>query len=378
MGIRNKMLKWGGGGKLDKNGFTLVELLVVIAIIGMLIALLLPAVQAAREAARRMQCSNNLKQIGLAIHTHLDANNTLPASAIATFSAGFWPQLFAFTEQAALSDYMSTRGYWNWWVALNWWVDDANFGTGSQNINGITRENLASVPYMKCPSRRSGMQMTANTVPAGSAAETSLGPVGDYAIVMIKTPNAGGGGTDWWTMHYNHQPDVLPTIGLDRMSGPFRGAILGSLAGYLTQDWKPRDTIAWWSDGTSNQIIIGEKHIPQNRLGQCSHADTGGVSAFAADCSYFVSGSGWDAAGMGRSFRGWDVGNRWGIASAGDKVYELNDRGPLWNYGFGSSHPGVCQFAIGDGAVRSFPTTTSIDILIALATVNDGIAVSLP
>ena len=87
-----------------RAGFTLVELLVVIAIIGILIALLLPAVQAAREAARRMQCGNNLKQLDLAVHNYHAAMNTLPFAASHWGHGGWVKMTLPYVEQTALAD----------------------------------------------------------------------------------------------------------------------------------------------------------------------------------------------------------------------------------------------------------------------------------
>lgn len=118
-------------GKL-RIGFTLVELLVVITIIGILIALLLPAVQAAREAARRMQCSNNLKQIGLGVHSYLNAKDKLPAGGRNPWGETWYHDILPYIDQIPL--------YEIWNPKKKYHEDD--------NVKLAT----TLVPTMQCPS----------------------------------------------------------------------------------------------------------------------------------------------------------------------------------------------------------------------------------
>ena len=122
-----------GKGRAIRRAFTLVELLVVIAIIGVLVALLLPAVQAAREAARRSQCQNHLKQIGLAVHNFEDIYKTLPHSRYDDRYT--WAvEILPFVEQKSLYD--------QWDLTKNYYKQ-----------NAVAR--MTTVPVYFCPSRRS-------------------------------------------------------------------------------------------------------------------------------------------------------------------------------------------------------------------------------
>jgi prepilin-type N-terminal cleavage/methylation domain-containing protein/prepilin-type processing-associated H-X9-DG protein len=134
-----------------RTGFTLVELLVVIAIIGILVALLLPAVQAAREAARRMQCQNNLKQLGLAIHNFHDSKKILPPAQqqilnpaqTDTMAGHCWTTfILPYIEQQAVYD------KYNWTV--NW--DDATTNAANVGTANGPGPVLTRIPTFLCPS----------------------------------------------------------------------------------------------------------------------------------------------------------------------------------------------------------------------------------
>jgi prepilin-type N-terminal cleavage/methylation domain-containing protein len=350
-------------------GFTLVELLVVIAIIGVLIALLLPAVQAAREAARRSQCSNHLNQFGLAVHNFVGAkNNFLPPLIIHESRPSIMVLLMPFYEQSALYDNIMQYGQ-NY--AL---IHDSSGALNTGNVyelyrkwweNTLTpeeRDQFGSIAIWKCPSRRNGVQVTKEADPIGSTFAMPAGPVTDYCAVIlhidaVNTPATPGSG--WVACYLSNNASHI-----NNQLGPFRPSIL--LNGNTNI---PRDPIAYWADGTSNQLIFGEAHVPENRLNICLS------SAWwtQTDCSALT------AHGAGRGFVR-PVHPAYRLARGPqDYTGNSNAESPIAGYGFGSSHAGICQFLLGDGAVRAVSTTTPMDtILVPLANTGDGKAVTLP
>jgi len=366
-------VKMRGGGRL--YAFTLVELLVVIAIIGILIALLLPAVQAAREAARRMQCTNHLKQVALGVHTFTDSRKGVPPAFIADYKATFWVLLWPYLEQQALYDHFWTDAPWHGYTDNDWWSND---------LTAEQRQSYASVPLYKCPTRRTG---NASTDAPDAPGDYGAGPLCDYAIVWCRADKGYGDSSyGWfWAIGYPGDPTRVPF----RFAGPSvnsydawgpptfdRFEIMGS-------DWVPRDTMAWWADGTTNQIIIGEKHIPADFLGGGSLGTD--VPNCYGDPSTIRAAS--DIDGSYLSYVWWEVGIRFNLARAvyyrgptiakGPNDYRGSNDAHV-SYGFGSYHPGVCHFAMGDGSIQAFSTTTRGEVLQALALVNDGVVVSIP
>ena len=388
-------VKLGGGGDLNRvRGFTLVELLVVIAIIGVLIALLLPAIQAAREAARRMQCANHLKQIGIGIHNFHDTMSGLPPNGIGINRASFWLFLYPFIEQSPLYEKVVERGFENGFNNGWWGYSAAPNGALGENAEEI-RKQFGSVPIYRCPSRRGGGPLY---VPGATfvvaTGNVHPGPQIDYAIVMaydydLRVADEDRTGS-WMSENWGYHWQDNWGDNLNNFFQPFRGPFRMFLSKSQSADhatraryWGCRDTFAWLQDGTSNQFLVGEKHVQLNFLNQCNDADGNNYT----DCGYQVVGQ-MRSTPMARCFAMRFSGGTMDLVTPANVNFDYwvpiarpNEYATNSNIGrraFGSYHPGVCHFLFGDGAVKGIGVTTPVqEILLPLSIVNDGKAVSI-
>jgi prepilin-type N-terminal cleavage/methylation domain-containing protein len=377
-------------------GFTLVELLVVIAIIGVLIALLLPAVQAAREAARRMQCTNHLKQVGIAVHNFHSAHDALPPTIIyyggsngnhtppdSTHDApqygrlSFWGLIYPFVESQSLYDKV---------------MDGSGAREGHDRVPGQTwwrnvlkpeeQKGFGSVSFYHCPTRRGGgSHYTEETTMSHS------GPQIDYLI----------------TVAYTGSDCRLLDTKLDRNSNPnhngsFRTAMIdaGPAGSYQVVSYYPVDTFSWWQDGTSNQVIAGEKHIPTYMFKKCyteSFTAATQQEQWLLDCSYLSAFGGDGGASRGDlAAHAWvdslmATNNRASGSYTGRPIARSDSEFPTGSNRFsidlavpvlGSAHPGSFNILLGDGAVRSAAKIVNVNILARMSIVDDGTAEQLP
>ena len=312
-----------------RRAFTLVELLVVIAIIGILIALLLPAVQAAREAARRSQCQNNLKQFGLAIHNFADTHKTLPPLCIQNRRASLWVFILPYMEQETLYEPIDLGRQ----VFNAWWDGNA------PNFTYVTpdyRNAFGSIPIHNCPSRRRGVTI--------KETGNQRGPLSDYAVPMWHE------WSNWWN-HYN----CCDGNHYNLVKSAFRVAYVdgcGQSGRPNNNDYraaKGRDGFERIRDGTSNTFFAGEKHLRENEFATCCGQNNN-------DGSFMYTDGSWREYSVCRSVRlPLGLGPKDWLPCPSGRPH--CDGGANDNFGFGSWHPAVCQFLMGDGAVKAISNT---------------------
>ncbi len=316
------------------SGFTLVELLVVIAIIGILVSLLLPAVQAAREAARRMQCSNNLKQIALAAHNFHDTHKKFPPGCQASKTmnygsnrttrrsefVGALVHLFPFMELNTIFDQLDVstninKPYRTPWVpgdpqcGDNAWWDTAS-PPGGNPVSWQMAQTKISM--LLCPSA----DPYGNTL--GTFATFFQHLVGALTMQGVYFPIASGGAQLGRT---NYLP-VAGAIGNLDASAYYR-----QWEGVFSSDTK--NDFATVLDGTSSTLFFGE--YLGGRAGAADQLD------FAA-C--------WMGSGP--------MATAWGVFPGINGTTGKKNRWPGW-YQFGSKHPNTIQFAMADGSVQRIP-----------------------
>ncbi len=347
--------------KLRSRGFTLVELLVVIAIIGILVALLLPAVQAAREAARRMSCSNNLKQLGLALHNYHDTYKTFPfgegaepsaATRTANSLGGRWNgpnwrvHLLPFIEQAPMYDQLSMSHTFD---ACRPGFNNATAGGPNSVLSGYT------VPVYRCPS--SSLPINGRNVnPSPTNNNVHNAQLIDYVGVQ------GAAFDEAFAHDDGNSP--FPTFGACSRQTGYGGIYCNN--GVLVPNTPMK--FADITDGTANTLAIAEQSGPI--------VDQNGRRRRDIRSNYYGGWSGHTRGDMPRW--GWG-GSPWGSGTTVIR-YKINlNSAPVganstWdaNTILTSEHPGGIQATKADGSVDFIPETIDMLILRRLGSKSDG------
>ncbi|MDO4575702.1 MAG: DUF1559 domain-containing protein [Planctomycetia bacterium] len=314
-----------------RMGFTLVELLVVIAIIGMLVGLLLPAVQQAREAARQMQCSNNLKQMGLACLNHESSTRRMPSAGwtlewvgdpdrgLGPGQPGSWVfSLLPFVEQHALFQLASDG-------------DPVNI-TDTQK-QGAQQTTVTPLAMFNCPSRRSPKEYAAVT-------ERSRWNAVSCPETLAKGDYCGNAGTG--TTYRTFSPSTMVQADEKIKANNWSTAKYNGVIHVVS-----KVTIGEIRDGTTNTYLIGEKYLRPE-------AYEGGTIDAADDFGMYI-GMDNDTC---RNVNAIPIQDRQGYGNSGEF--------------FGSCHAGSFGMALCDGSTQRISYNIDKKVHYCLGVRNDG------
>ncbi len=344
----------------SKHGFTLIELLVVIAIIATLVAILLPAVQQAREAARRSTCKNNLKQIGLALHNYHDTFNTLPPGAA--------------TTTAHVKGRNPAQWGWGWGAFILPFIEQGPLYDRSIGANRTLAQEVADTvngaPYAilamyRCPS---DVGPPLNEY-AWSNNNTTLDPTLRSANVMSPAINISIATSNYVGIHHH-----AAHFGSDWNNATANDGDLHTHTGVFGMN--TRTSFNRIEDGLSNTILVGERAF-----------DSGKNVTVALNANNGFGNSLWYAATWAGTSRVWHddciddvLATGRAPINANPNIYQKDWR----QQGLSSLHKGGCQVVLGDGAVRflseniefvvnNFNNTSDVDsIYERLMSRNDG------